>query len=130
MPKRFIDSGSAIGPYSSAVVVGNQCFVAGTGGFIPGTAEIVEGGIEAEIKQTMKNLEATINRAEFTMADIVSTTCYLRDIEHWPLLNEIYGSYFTEQPPARAAVVVGEMPGGANVEITCIAIRDSDPGSV
>lgn len=126
MSKRVVNTGSALGPYSSAVVAGNHCYVAGVGGFLPGTMTLVEGGIEAEIRQTMKNLEATIAQAGFRLEDVVSTTCYLRDLNHWPLLNDIYSLYFSEEPPARAAVVVADMPGGANIEITCIAWRAAD----
>jgi 2-iminobutanoate/2-iminopropanoate deaminase len=126
MPKKVVNTGSALGPYSSAVVAGDTCYVAGTGGFVPGTTRIVEGGIEAEIRQTMKNLESTITQAGFRLQDVVSTTCYLRHIEHWPLLNDVYSGYFGHEPPARAAVVVGDMPAGANIEITCVAWRGKD----
>jgi 2-iminobutanoate/2-iminopropanoate deaminase len=124
MPKQIVNTGSALGPYSSAVIAGNQLYVAGTGGFVPGTARLVEGGIEAEIRQTLKNLEATITQAGFALHDVVSTTCYLRDMGDWPLLNEVYSDYFTENPPARAAVAVSDMPADTNVEITCVAWRD------
>jgi 2-iminobutanoate/2-iminopropanoate deaminase len=121
MPKKAINAGFALGPYSSAVVAGNHCYVAGTGGFVPGTGQLTEGGIEAEIQQTMKNLQSVIAQAGFRLEDIVSVTCYLRNMDDWPLLNEIYGAYFTEEPPARAAVAVADMPAGSNVEITCVA---------
>jgi 2-iminobutanoate/2-iminopropanoate deaminase len=124
MPKKAINTGGALGPYSSAIVAGNHCYVAGTGGFVPGTAQIVEGGVEAEIRQTMVNLESVITAAGFELADVVSVTCYLRSMDDWPLLNEIYRGYFTAEPPARAAVAVADMPGGCNVEITCVAWRD------
>jgi len=125
MPKHVIKTGSSLGPYSSAVVAGNHCYVAGTGGFIPGTAQIVDGGIEAEIHQTMRNLEDVIQRAGFELADIVSVTCYLRDINHWPVLNKIYGEYVDQDAPARAAVGVQDLPAGANIEISCIAWREA-----
>ncbi|GAA1749196.1 Rid family detoxifying hydrolase [Nonomuraea bangladeshensis] len=123
MSKRVINSGSALGPYSSAVVAGDHCYVAGTGGLVPGTAQVVEGGIEAEIRQTMDNLQSVITEAGFRMDEVVSVTCYLRDMADWPLLNKIYSTYFTDEPPARAAVAVGDMPAGLNVELTCIAWR-------
>lgn len=127
MSKRVVNTGNSIGPYSSAVVAGNHCYLAGIGGFIPGEATLVDGGIEAEIHQTMKTLETTIAQAGFRMQDVVSATCYLRDLRHWSLLNEIYTDYFDDEPPARTAVVVGDMPGGANIEITCIAWRENGP---
>lgn len=123
MTKKTVTTGAELGPYSAAVVAGDTCYVAGTGGFLPGTTTLVDGGIEAEIRQTLKNLETTITQAGFRLQDVVSTTCYLSDLAHWPLLNDIYRSYFDTDPPARAAITVGEMPGGANIEITCIAWR-------
>lgn len=125
MPKRVVNNGSALGPYSSAVVAGNHCYVAGTGGFLPGTTRLVAGGVEAEIRQTMKNLEAIITQAGFRLDEVVSTTCYLRDLDDWPLLNDIYKGYFGTDAPARAAVGVADLPAGAGVEITCVAVRDA-----
>lgn len=124
MPKRTVNTGSAIGPYSSAVVAGNHCYVAGTGGFTPGTNQLVGGGIAAEIKQALDNLASTVEASGFRLADVVSVTCYLRSMDDWPLLNEIYSSYFQDDRPARAAVGVDDMPGGVNVEFTCVAWRD------
>ncbi|MGI5441711.1 RidA family protein [Streptomyces shenzhenensis] len=125
MPKKIIQNGSSLGPYSQAVVVGRHCYVAGTGGFLPGTTRLVEGGIEAEIHQTMKNLEAVVSEAGYQMSDIVVVTAFLRDISDWPLFNEIYSSYFVaEDAPARAVVGVAELPASANVEVTCVAYRE------
>ncbi|MEU5031795.1 RidA family protein [Streptomyces sp. NPDC021218] len=125
MSKKIIRNGSSIGPYSQAVIVGNHCYVAGTGGFLPGTAQLVEGGLEAEIRQTMKNLEAVINQAGYQMDDIVSVTAFLRDIDDWPTFNDIYSTYFQpDATPARAVVGVAELPAGANVEVTCVAVRE------
>ncbi|MGW2056814.1 RidA family protein [Streptomyces sp. NPDC001840] len=126
MSKKAISTGNALGPYSSAVVTGNHCYVAGTGGFIPGTRTLAEGGIEAEIRQTMLNLESVITEAGFRLRDVVSMTCYLRDLDHWPLFNEIYEGYFAEEPPARATIAVSDMPFGSNIEITCVAWRDDN----
>ncbi len=123
MRKRVIRSGSEIGPYSSAVVAGNHCYVAGTGGFSPETGKLVPGGIEEEIRQTMQNLEANLERAGFELRDVVSATCYLRRMSDWAALNKIYADYLGDEPPARAAVVVSDMPAGASIEITFIAWR-------
>lgn len=126
MSKKTVNTGSALGPYSSAVVAGEHCYVAGTGGFLPGTATIVEGGIREEIRQAMDNLEATLAQAGFALEHVVSVTCYLRDEADWPVLNEVYRKYFTKDEPARAAVVVAAMPVNAGFEITCVAWRGSD----
>lgn len=125
MSRKYIQNGSSIGPYSQAVVVGDHCYVAGTGGFVPGTSQLVEGGLAAEIRQTMKNLEAVVNEAGFQLADIVSITAFLRDVTNWPRFNEIYSSYFPPHAtPARAVVGGADLPAGANVEIACIAHRE------
>ncbi|MGH9171163.1 MAG: RidA family protein [Acidimicrobiales bacterium] len=128
MDKRVVNNGGAIGPYSTAVVAGNHCYVAGTGGFVPGTAQLVKGGLEAEIRQAMKNLESNVTGAGFRLADVVSTTCYLKDLSLWRLFNEIYAGSFPTDPPARATVVVNDLPAGASVELSCIAWRDPARG--
>ena len=125
MTRRIIQNGSSIGPYSQAVVVGDHCYVAGTGGFLPGTAQLADGGREGEIRQTMKNLEAVLSGAGYGFADIVSLTCYLRDVDDWPLFNEIYSAYFDPSAtPARAVVGVADLPAKASVEVTCVAVRE------
>jgi 2-iminobutanoate/2-iminopropanoate deaminase len=124
MLKQAISAGTQLGPYSSAVVTRNHCYVAGTGGFVPGTSRLVEGGVEAEFRQAMRNLDAVLAQAGFTLADVVSMTCYLSDLAHWPLFNEIFTECFAVDPPARATIAVNEMPAGANIEITCVAWRD------
>lgn len=128
MNKRVVNNGGAIGPYSTAVVAGNHCYVAGTGGFVHGTARLVEGGLRAELRQAMENLESNITGAGFRLSDVVSTTCYLKDASIWQLFNEIYAGYFPEDPPARATVVVNDLPAGASVELSCIAWRDPERG--
>jgi 2-iminobutanoate/2-iminopropanoate deaminase len=125
--KQVVHTGSELGPYSAAVVAGEHCYVAGMGGFKPGTRELVEGGIEAEIKTTLDNLAATLRQAGFRLEDVVSATCYLRDLSNWLVFNQIYRGYFGEKPPARAAVGVNELPAGANVEVTCVAWRAGGP---
>ncbi|MBP2329234.1 2-iminobutanoate/2-iminopropanoate deaminase [Kibdelosporangium banguiense] len=124
MPKISVNTGSALGAYSSAVVAGNHCYVAGTGGFLPGTTTIVDGGVDAEIRQTMENLKGTLEQARFSLESVVSLTCYLKDIADWGRFNEIYREYFPSEPPARAAVAVNEMPAGANIEVTAVAWRE------
>ena len=96
--KQVVHTGSELGPYSAAVVAGEHCYVAGMGGFKPGTRELVEGGIEAEIKTTLDNLAATLRQAGFRLEDVVSATCYLRDLSNWLVFNQIYRGYFGENP--------------------------------
>ncbi len=125
--KRAVHTGSELGPYSAAVVAGEHCYVAGMGGFKPGTRELVDGGIEAETKTTLDNLAATLQQAGFRLEDVVSATCYLRDLSNWPVFNEVYRGYFGQDPPARAAIGVNDLPAGANVEVSCVAWRAGGP---
>jgi 2-iminobutanoate/2-iminopropanoate deaminase len=125
--KRVVRTGAELGPYSSAVVAGEHCYVAGMGGFVPGTRQLVDGGFDAEIKLTLDNLAATLDRAGFRLEDVVSATCYLRDLSNWARFNELYRGYFGDELPARAAVGVDDLPGGANVEVSCIAWRPGGP---
>lgn len=130
MSKQVINNGAAIGPYSTAVIAGNHCYFSGLGGFVPGGTTVVEGGIEAEIRQTMENLVSTVGLAGYQVADLVSVTCYLRDLGDWPMLNEIYAQYFDDAPPARAAVAVADLPANSNVELSCVAWRAGAPAGV
>ena len=95
--KQVVHTGSELGPYSAAVVAGEHCYVAGIGGFKPGTRELVEGGIEAEIKTTLDNLAATLRQAGFRLDDVVSATCYLPATSRigWCSIK-IYRGYFGE----------------------------------
>ncbi|MFE2426820.1 RidA family protein [Streptomyces sp. NPDC059373] len=124
MPKLVIDTGSALGSYSTAVKAGQHLYVAGTGGFVPGSRQIVAGGIEAEIRQTLENLKSTVATAGYELLDVVSVTCYLRNPGDWPLFDRIFAEYFPKEAPARAAVSVGDMPGNSQIEITAVAWRD------
>lgn len=112
---------SAIGPYSQATVVGDLLFTSGQIAIDPKTGAIVEGGVEAETEQVMKNLAAVLEAAGTDFDRVVKTTCFLADIKDFAAFNEIYGRYFTSKP-SRSCVAVKDLPKGALVEVEIIAL--------
>ncbi|MCC9135958.1 RidA family protein [Pontibacter silvestris] len=123
--KRIIKSEQApqpIGPYSQGVLAKGFLFVAGQVGANPETRQLVTESFEAEAKQVMENLQAILKAAGLDFNNVVKTTIYMKDISQFSKVNEIYGKYFTADPPARETVQVADLPGGANVEISVIAV--------
>ena len=113
----------AIGPYSQAVEYNNLIFCSGQIALDPESGKLVEGGIENETKRVMENLKAVATVAGSGMDKVLKTTIYLTDLSNFQILNEIYGSYFTENPPARATVEVKSLPKGAQVEIEAVCFK-------
>jgi reactive intermediate/imine deaminase len=109
-------------PFSEAVRVGNTLYLSGQIGNSPGQMKLVEGGIEAETRQTFKNIKATLKRYGADLDDVVKCTVFLADIDEWPKLNEVYKTYFSSHYPARSAVAGSGLALGARVEIECIAV--------
>ena len=110
----------AIGPYSQCIVSSSLAFLSGQIGLDPATGQVVNGGIETETKQVMKNIEAILHELGKTFEDIVKTTIFLVDLNHFSTVNQIYGSNFPKNPPARSTVEVTKLPRNALVEIECI----------
>lgn len=117
------DAPAAIGPYSQAVQVGHTLYLAGQIGLDPETEALVEGGVEAETQQAMDNLQAVLEAAGFSMADVVDAQVFLVDLDEFDAMNAVYGSYFEDAPPARAAVQVARLPRDARIEIKLTAAR-------
>lgn len=113
----------AIGPYSQAVVSGGLVFLSGQIPLDPERGRLVEGTIEDETRQVMKNLGAVLAAEGLGLAAIVKTTVYLTDLADFPRVNQTYAEFFTEPFPARATVQVAALPRGARVEIEAIAVR-------
>jgi 2-iminobutanoate/2-iminopropanoate deaminase len=111
----------AIGPYSQAVRVGNLVFLSGQIPIDPASGNIVEGDIAVQTRRVMENLGAVLRAAGAGFPEVVKTTIYLADLGHFGKMNEIYGSYFASEPPARATVQVGALPRGVLIEIDMIA---------
>jgi len=113
----------AIGPYSQAIKSGNTLYVSGQIPIQPETGKIIEGGIKEQTEQVMKNIAAILEAADFTFDEVVKSTCLLSDISNFAVMNEVYGSYYTKNPPARAAFAVKDLPLGALIEIETIAAK-------
>ena len=111
----------AIGPYSQAVRVGNLVFLSGQIPLDPASGNIVEGDIVVQTRRVMENLGAVLRAAGASFAEVVKSTIFLADLAHFSKMNEVYGGYFTSEPPARATVQVGALPRGVLIEIDMIA---------
>jgi 2-iminobutanoate/2-iminopropanoate deaminase len=117
----------AIGPYSVGISAGNLIFTAGQIGLDPGTQNMVEGGIEAETRQALTNLNNILEAAKSSLDKVVKTTVFLRDMSDFGRMNSVYGEFFTQNPPARSAVQVAALPKGAAVEIEAVAMAECRP---
>jgi 2-iminobutanoate/2-iminopropanoate deaminase len=118
------DAPAPIGPYSQAILKGNALFIAGQIGKNPKTGILDTTGIEGQTKQTLENIKAILQAAGMGLENLVKTTIYLTHIEDFKTVNEIYATYFPENPPARETVQVLGLPGKANIEISGIAVKD------
>ena len=112
-----------IGPYSQAVVAGNFVFVSGQVAISPVTGELVLDDIKTETKQVMENIKAILFEAGVDFADIVKTSIFLKDMQKFAQVNEVYGAYFIDHFPARETVQVAGLPKNVNVEITVTAVK-------
>ncbi len=113
----------AIGPYSQAVEANGMLFISGQIPIDPATGKIIEGGIKEQTEQVMKNIGAILNAAGFSFQDVVKSTCLLSDMDNFAAMNEVYGRYYPENSPARAAYGVVRLPLGCLIEIETIAAR-------
>jgi len=114
---------AAIGPYSQAIEVNGILYISGQIPINPATGKIIEGDITVQTEQVMKNIGAILTEAGYLFSDAVKTTCMLNDISDFKAMNEVYGRYFSENKPARAAFSVKALPMGALIEIETIAIK-------
>ena len=112
-----------IGPYSPAVMAGNMLFISGQVGKNSTTGELVVGEIKAETKQVMENLKSVLAEAGMDFSQIVKTTIFLKSMDDFASVNEVYGSYFTSDFPARETVEVSKLPLNVNVEISMIGMK-------
>jgi 2-iminobutanoate/2-iminopropanoate deaminase len=113
----------AIGPYSQATEVNGLLFISGQVPIDPATGKVVEGDIKAQTKQVMENIKAILEEAGYSFSQVVKSTCLLSDMSHFAAMNEVYGEYYKENPPARAAYAVKGLPLGVMVEIETIAAK-------
>ncbi len=125
MDKRIVkteQAPAAIGPYSQAVVANGFVYVAGQVALDPHTGQLVPGDIRVQTKRVMENIRAILESAGSSMEKVVKTTVFLRDLNEFGTMNEIYGEYFRENPPARSTVQVATLPREAAVEIEVVAL--------
>jgi len=113
----------AIGPYSQAIKAGNTLYISGQVPMNPETGKVVEGEIAEQTEQVMQNIAAILEEAGYTFMDVVKSTCLLSDMKNFAGMNEVYGKYYSEKPPARAAFAVKELPLSVLVEIETIAVK-------
>jgi 2-iminobutanoate/2-iminopropanoate deaminase len=113
-----------IGPYSQAVSAGGFVFLSGQIALNPATGELVTADIKTETKQVMDNIRAILKEAGLDFNNVVKTSIFLMDMQNFAQVNEVYGTYFTDNFPARETVQVAGLPKGVNVEITVTAIKD------
>ena len=125
MAKIIINSQSApapIGPYSQAVKAGNTLYISGQVALIPETGSMDNKSIQEETHRVMKNLGEILKAAGLNYSNVVKSTIFVKDLNNFVAINQVYGEYFTSEPPARETVEVSRLPKDANVEISCIAV--------
>jgi len=126
MPKQVPDVPSGVeplGPYSTVTEAAGLVFVSGQIAIDPATGSRIEGDVRAQTTQIMKNLGGILGDLGLGYGDVAKTTIFLTDMADFPAVNEVYGGYFADAPPARSTVEVGALPGGFLVEIEVIAAR-------
>lgn len=114
---------SAIGPYSQAIQVGNLVYTSGQIPIDPATGTFVEGGIKAQTRQSLLNVQAILKEAGLTMDNVLKTTVFLADMNDFADMNSVYAEFFAEPYPARSAVAVKTLPKNALVEIEVVAAK-------
>ena len=110
------------GPYSQAIIVNGMVYTAGQIATVPTTGALAEGGIQAQTRQVLENVRAVLEAAGSGLNKVVKTTVFLQNMDDFATMNEVYGSFFPEKPPARTTVEVARLPRNALIEIETIAI--------
>ena len=111
----------AIGPYSQAVAHNGLLYLSGQISLDPATGQLIEGDVAAQTERVLENLKAVLEAAGSSLGRVLKTTVYLKDLGEFARMNEVYGRYFPENPPARATVEVARLPRDARVEIEAVA---------
>lgn len=112
---------AAIGPYSQAIQSGNTLYLSGQIGLDPGTGKFVPGGFEAQARRALKNQQAVLNAAGFSLADVVQCQVFVKDLDNYPTFNAVYKEFFKKDYPARAVLEVSRIPADGLIEIMMIA---------
>ena len=126
MSKQIIQTKEApapIGPYNQAILAGDTLYVSGQIALDAQSGELINENITEETHQVMKNLEAILSEAGLSFSNVVKCSIFVKDMGNFATINEAYGMYFKENPPARETVEVARLPKDVNVEISCIAVK-------
>ena len=118
-----VNAPAPIGPYSQAIMAGNTLYVSGQIALDSESGNLINADIEAETHQVMKNMKAILEEADMDLSDVAKCTIFVKDLNNFGRINEVYGSYFNSAPPARETVEVSRLPKDVNVEISCIAVK-------
>ncbi|MCI6152613.1 MAG: RidA family protein [Fusobacterium perfoetens] len=114
---------AALGPYSQAVEVNGTLYISGQIPFVPETMTLVSDDVKAQIRQSLENLKAILDEAGYTFKDVVKATCFIKNMDDFGAINEVYNEYLGEVKPARACVEVARLPKDVKVEIELIAVK-------
>lgn len=114
---------AAVGAYSQAIEANGTLYISGQLPMNPETGKIVEGGVKEQTRQALENVKAILEAAGYSLQDVVKSTCLLSDIANFQDFNGVYADYYTENPPARAAFAVRDLPLGVLIEIETIAVK-------
>ena len=118
------DAPSPVGPYNQSILAGDTLYISGQIAINPASGELINGSIEEETHQVMKNLEAILNNAGLSFEDIVKCSVFVKNMQNYGRINAVYGSYFNEETaPARELVEVSALPKYVNVEVSAIAYK-------
>jgi len=112
----------AIGPYSQAIIAKGFAFLSGQIAIDPSTNQLIEGDVAAQTERVLENLRGVLEACGTSMANVVKTTVFLKDMGEFAKMNEVYGRYFHSDPPARATVEAARLPRDVRVEIECVAV--------
>lgn len=113
---------AAVGPYSQAIIANGFVYTAGQVALIPNEGKVIKGDIQVQTRQVLENLQAILEAAGTNLGNVVKTTVFLDSMDDFARMNEIYGQFFTENPPARSTVEVARLPLGVLVEIEAVAL--------
>jgi 2-iminobutanoate/2-iminopropanoate deaminase len=125
MKKPILTDGAPkpVGPYSQGVIDGDWVYVSGQGPLDPKTGQVLRGDVRAETRRVLENVKAILEAAGSSLEKVVKCNVYLRDINDFAAMNEVYAATFPSPPPARTTIQAGALPLGISVEIDCVAHR-------
>jgi 2-iminobutanoate/2-iminopropanoate deaminase len=118
------DAPKPLAPYSQAILAGNTLYISGQIAINPYTGVLIKESVEAQTRQILENIKAILKEVEMDMSHVVKVSIFLSDMALYKKVNEVYGSYFMESPPAREAIQAAGLPMNADIVISCIAVRN------